>query len=385
MGVSVREKIKGKGWWIFIAHNKKRASRKVGTRAAANKVARELRAKLAVADFLPEKRDIPTVKERWEHFEKNYLSLKSDSKAANYRTNFNTHILPVFGSTRMDAVTDETVESFIADLVNGKKLAKQTIATILREGGRLYTHAKKIVGNFNPFAGHSGLYTNAKQAEEIRPFNREESELFLRTAREHEPEDYCIFLTMLHSGIRPGELAGLQWADVDWFNKSLFVQRAIDLKHRKIVPTKSRKSRSVKISDELIAALKEHRAAQRAYWFKKGTEMPEWVFPNDDGGWQDMNNLRERAFARTLIKAGLASRDLYDLRHTYASQLLKDGAPPTFVQKQMGHATLDVTLRVYAHYLPDEGDRQFINRLPSLSANAPVGPMTLNASTVAAD
>ena len=269
----------------------------------------------------------------------------------------------------MDEVTDEQLEAFIAGLVV-KGLAKATVGTILREFGRLYTHARKIVGNFNPATGHSGLYANAKQAEEIRPFNREESEAFLRAARDHEPADYVLFLTALHSGIRPGEIAGLQWPDVDWFNKSIFIQRAIDLQHRKIVPTKSRKPRHVKISDELLDALKQHRALQREYWFKRGIEAPAWVFPNEDGGWQDMNNVRGRAFERCLKTAGLAYRRLYDLRHSYASQLLKDGAPPAFVQKQLGHADLNVTLKVYAHYLPDDADREYVNRLPNAKATS---------------
>ena len=53
MGVRVRQKIKGKGnpWWVFISHNGKRASRKVGDKRAADKVASMIRAKLQLGEF----------------------------------------------------------------------------------------------------------------------------------------------------------------------------------------------------------------------------------------------------------------------------------------------------------------------------------------------
>ena len=62
MGVRVRQKIKGKGnpWWVFISHNGKRTSRKVGDKRAAEAVARKIEAKLAFGDFsLDEKKEKP--------------------------------------------------------------------------------------------------------------------------------------------------------------------------------------------------------------------------------------------------------------------------------------------------------------------------------------
>ena len=53
MGVKVRQKIKGKGnpWWVFISHNGKRTSRKVGDKSAAEEVASKIRAKLQLGEF----------------------------------------------------------------------------------------------------------------------------------------------------------------------------------------------------------------------------------------------------------------------------------------------------------------------------------------------
>ena len=186
MGVKVREKEKGSGmWWLFITHKGNRTSRMVGSKVEANRLAKELRGRLAGADFLPQaKPPMPTIQERWEHFEKNYLrSAVSESKAASYRRNFQKHILPTLGASRMDEVTDEEMETFVAELVTQGK-AKSTIATILHEFGRLYTHAKKLVGGINPATGLSALYSQAKEAQEIHPL-------------------HCVFRTILNTDSDP--------------------------------------------------------------------------------------------------------------------------------------------------------------------------------------
>jgi integrase len=62
MGVTVRQKTKGKGkpWWVFISHDGKRASRRVGDKQAAEKVASKIRAQLQLGQFsLEEKRERP--------------------------------------------------------------------------------------------------------------------------------------------------------------------------------------------------------------------------------------------------------------------------------------------------------------------------------------
>ena len=66
MGVRVRQKVKGKGnpWWVFITHNGKRTSRKVGDKKAAEVVASTIRAKLQLGKFgFEEQKSVPTFKE----------------------------------------------------------------------------------------------------------------------------------------------------------------------------------------------------------------------------------------------------------------------------------------------------------------------------------
>jgi hypothetical protein len=66
MGVTVRQKEKGKGkpWWVFISHNEQRTSRRVGDKAAAEKVASTIRAKLQLGEFgFEDQKPVPTFNE----------------------------------------------------------------------------------------------------------------------------------------------------------------------------------------------------------------------------------------------------------------------------------------------------------------------------------
>jgi integrase len=369
MGVRVRQKAKGSGvWWVYVAHQGRRTSRKVGTEEAALEVARKIEARLTLGEeFLPTKKAIvPTVGEYWKRFESTYLrSAVAESTASGYRTNFRVHILPALGKKQLDAVTESDMEQFIASLVHSKKLARPTIDMILRQFGRMYSRARKHkLVDENPASGHRELYQQAPiRHDEIEPLSHDEVPIFLQAVTARCPQYYALFLCAIHSGMRAGELAGLQWGDVDFNSKTITVRRSIDRVRRKVVRPKSDKSRTIEVSDELITALKNQLREQKAEWLKRGSEHPDYVFANSEGSWSDMANIRGRHFSKCLEAAGLSHRRLHDLRHTYASLLLTDGAPMAYVSDMMGHSSIELTVKRYGHLIPKR-NRHFVNALP---------------------
>ncbi len=125
------------------------------------------------------------------------------------------------------------------------------------------------------------------------------------------------------------------------------------------------------ISDELLTTLANLRKWRQEEELKNGrNEIPEWVFANENGGFADMHNVKSRYFKKLLGKAGLRDIRFHDLRHTYASLLLANGEPVTYVSKQLGHANPKITFEIYAHWIPNESQRQAVNRLPSLGTIA---------------
>ena len=98
-------------------------------------------------------------------------------------------------------------------------------------------------------------------------------------------------------------------------------------------------------------------------------EIPEWVFTSLSGSFVSINNVKARNFKRVLKKADLRSIRFHDLRHTIASQLLSKGTNILYVSQQLGHADASVTLKVYAKWIPNKGQREAMNALPFVSSH----------------
>ena len=94
---------------------------------------------------------------------------------------------------------------------------------------------------------------------------------------------------------------------------------------KKLTTAKNNKIRRAGVSDTLITALLDLNRQRKEEWLKQGkNEIPDWVFCNEDGGWIDPSNVKDRHFSRCLEKAGLRRIRFHDLRHTFASLLLQN-------------------------------------------------------------
>jgi integrase len=111
------------------------------------------------------------------------------------------------------------------------------------------------------------------------------------------------------------------------------------------------------------------RRRERAAWLKKGAPLPAWVFASVSGTRLDPSNVR-KAFARILAAADVHLRGLHQMRHTCASLLLQQGAPITYVARQLGHHDASMTLRIYAHWLPDGSGAKAVDLLDGAHADA---------------
>ena len=371
MGVTIREKTRGSNqWWVFVAHNGRRTSRKVGTRQAAREVAKKIQAKLTLGEaFLQEKKPpVPTLSSYYERFKSRYMKTAiKESSYVVYESAFRVQTLPELGALRLDQIDRERMEDFIAVLTE-KDLAKDYIRLILGSLQTLMSNAieKGIIAN-NPVRGLSKLYRQAPvRHAEIEPLSEEESLLFLKTALEWEPEHYPLFLTSFHTGLRSGEAIGLQWQDIDWNGKFLSLRRQVVMAKVTTLKTKSSRRR-VDLSDDLLKTLATLKKKRQEEALKRGSnEISEWVWANEKGQRIDIGNVKTQHFKRVLRKAGLRDIRYHDLRHTFASQLLCNGANILYVSQQLGHANPQVTMRIYSHWIPNDSQRKVVNCLPTL-------------------
>jgi integrase len=199
-------------------------------------------------------------------------------------------------------------------------------------------------------------------APPMHPFEETELSQLLEAARVRDPEYFPLFLLLARTGLRPGEAFALEWADLDFPKRKLSVERALSA--GLVGSTKTGAAREVDMSQELadvLAALYRVREAQTLKY--QWGDVPDLIFVNAQRGFLDESRVRKR-FARVLKAAGVGGHRLYDLRHTFASTLLQNGAPITYVSAMLGHADSTTTLRWYARWLPKSG-KSYVDSLDS--------------------
>lgn len=181
----------------------------------------------------------------------------------------------------------------------------------------------------------------------LRPFTPEEALRFLGALA---GELYGpLFHLALASGMRPGEVLGLHWEEVDFKASSVRVVDSALVRVPKesgyrLEPPKTPESRrTVVLPAEVMAELRRHGDGKtRGFVFTGRTGQP-----------LDERNLVKRHFKRILRKAGIpAHHTLYDLRHTCATLLLLAGTPPKVVSERLGHASIKITMDTYSSVLP---------------------------------
>jgi len=372
MGVIVREKVKGSGeWWVFVNHKGMRPAKKCGTKKLANQVKEVMEANLKLGRPLMGEEDkppVPTLNQYYERFKERHMkTVIKESSYIIYESAFRLHILPELGRRRLDQIDREHMEDFIAVLME-KDLAKDSIRVFLGALRVLMNDAiEKGIIERNPVKGLGKFYRQAPvRHAEIEPLTEEESLLFLRTALEWDPGHYPMFLLSLHTGLRSGEVIGLQWPDIDW--NGMFIEVRRQVVRGKVTTLKTTKARRrVDCSDDLLETLAALKKKRQEEALKRGSnEIYEWIWANEKGRRIDMANVKAERFKKVLRKAGLRDIRYHDLRHTYASQLLAQGEAVTYVSQQLGHATPQITFTRYAHWIPNNSQRKAVNRLPSL-------------------
>jgi hypothetical protein len=90
------------------------------------------------------------------------------------------------------------------------------------------------------------------------------------------------------------------------------------------------------------------------------------VFPSQRGHLLNDDNFRHRIFRPAVRRTKLTGMRFYDLRHTYAALMVVAGAHPKYLQAQMGHSSIRVTLDLYGHLFPD-ANRGLLDALDALT------------------
>jgi integrase len=162
----------------------------------------------------------------------------------------------------------------------------------------------------------------------------EECELLLKHA---DGIIYEMILTTLRTGMRQGEVKGLQWSSINWQNQTIIVRHSFCDVRKTLDTPKSNRERHIPMDADVYEMLYKRR---------KSTG---YVFPH---GNKPFNSPRlNNRLAKVCQKAGLRRVTWHVLRHTFATMLAMNSEPLNTVQTLLGHSSIATTMR-YAHATP---------------------------------
>lgn len=272
---------------------------------------------------------------------------RKPSTVATYESILNKNLRPAFGDRAVSSITTTSVRQFTASMFAegaGFQTVKNNL-NVLRAVLEAARESRYITSN--PALGVKLPRTRARHARDERTASR----VYLDAGQVLElaavtPEPYDLLVTFAaFTGLRAGEVAGVEVRDVDLGARRLTVRRSVAEVHGalEVGPPKSGQSRTVPLPVFLVDRL-------RAYILATGYRDGDRLFRSPDGGPLRHSNFYRRVFRPAVTAAGLSDGlRFHDLRHTCASLLIAEGAHPKAVCEVLGHASIEITMDVYGH------------------------------------
>jgi integrase len=332
-------------WYDASGHFRKRTIRGVD-KESARRIERELLAARDRGEGYVDPRRAPTFTDAaaaWQAATEVRRKASTRTQVAGMLT---THLLPRWGDRRVSTLIEQDALALQSDLQDVTKLSPG------RSNNILFT-AKAILGycvrrrwiSVDPFDGVRAL---DRPSADVDPLSQEEIAAFL---------DSCPgwwrpwFVTAFYTGARPSELAALAWGDVSEATGTFRIRAG--LRQRVLSTPKTLSStRDVPMLPPVVTAIQQQRKQIAALRLKGGV-LPErdHVFLTPLGRPVESSALRRAVWLPTLRKARLRVREMYQTRHSFASNALSAGEDPLWISRVMGHANPRLLFSTYARWI----------------------------------
>jgi len=288
------------------------------------------------------------------------LKTKREKRIAtylDYQSVLKNHILPAIGFRPISALSVRDVETFKNDLLqktkqNGQPLSPKMINNVLIALKTIFNFAER----------QELVIKNPAKFVDLLKCPRTEREFYssdqiARLLQASEEPYRTMFLLAALSGLREGELFGLQWGDIDWNQNLIYVRRSVyfapkeDGEGKRWLfqsPKTEKGVRRVVLSPAAREALEVHRLNMI-----ERDNPHNLIFCTSEGTPYYPGNVIRRYYHPAQDAAGLPRLSFHGLRHSYTSLLAELGLNPKFIQSQLGHASITTTLDIYAHIRPE--------------------------------
>ena len=274
-----------------------------------------------------------------------------------YQRTVNKYILPGLKNAKLNELTPGRIQGLYDQLQKQGVTPRvvQVVHAVIY--GSLQQALKLGIIGRNPALA---AVTPAAKLREIQVWDESQISQFLVSIQGQRNE--TLYRLALATGMRRGELCGLQWSDVDWLAKTIYVQRQVTQPEgggfQYTLPKTSAGRRMISLGENMIQALRLQiervqtlRAAVGERW--KDNDL---IFPSLAGTPIDGYNL-SKEFRILAEQAGLPRIRFHDLRHTAASMMLNHGIPVIIVSRILGHSKPSITMDIYGHLIPGMQDQ----------------------------
>ncbi len=262
-----------------------------------------------------------------------------------YEVALRVHVLPRLGRLRVSELTEDHVAWLVAEMRDAGAAGWSIRATLTPLSRIMKWCVRQGMAASNPVTKLDDDERPKVSRREMRVLERDELGRLLAAA----PDRYRTLLaTAVFTGVRLGELLGLRWADVDFEGGLVSVRKQLGRDRVLVEPKTAQAVRDVVLMPALGRMLREHKLSSPR------SQPGDFVFVSLRGTPLGQRNVSRRGLDKALERAGLAGDGrprlrFHDLRHTFASLLVAQGADVVFVSRQLGHANPSITLSVYSH------------------------------------
>ncbi|ODS55791.1 MAG: hypothetical protein ABS36_09395 [Acidobacteria bacterium SCN 69-37] len=291
--------------------------------------------------------------------------LKSQATFDSYKRIVETQIVPKLGGTRLQALKPLDIEAYYSGLSGLSSSTVQIHHAILHSALKAAVHNGLVTRNVAALVSNKPRKV-AREDVLDHVWTADEAARFLKTAKAAGPQPAAFYTLALDTGARRGELAALQWSDVDLSSGKLTIRRTL-LKGGRTPAfgtTKTGTIRTLELSAESVALLAAHKKQQAEVKLRNRRHYHDLglVFAKE---WGDLhqradslglplqvNTIGSREFGRLIKASGVKRIKFHGLRHTCATLMLSAGVPAHVVQRRLGHSKVEMTLNTYSHVLP---------------------------------
>lgn len=285
-----------------------------------------------------------------------------------YISYFENHINPILGNLPLDKITDEEIELLNKTMRNKdvvkkpkdgtEKRTKMSEEMVKRVYSLVHTvlgtaETKEIIGK-NP----ADKVTEKPQVstKERHVWDLQIALDFLKASRNYSRYWIAVYLAVM-TGMRQGEILALKWSNIDFDNGMIHVLRNLDRVERTFDELKTERSkRGIALSPQIIKELLKQKEIVEMEKAELGDayEDHDLVVPTSLGTPAFANKVLQafNGMKKKFLPKGAPNITFHDLRHTFASILLKQGEQAKVISDLLGHSTITITMNRYAHILP---------------------------------